>query len=135
MHTNRGGEESVVHPRQKGSQPEITKGRARRSRKRGTREEEEEMPVDVRCDSVAIRESLVIHPIVEATVHRPRRNKNAAMTKDPAVDRRSDWRKSFAGPFRSSGTVLRSRGVRPRWPISDSCRFMRYPSLIVPFET
>lgn len=47
-----------------------------RSRRRSTQEEEEEMPVDVRCDSIAIRRS---YSIVEAIVHRPRQNKDVAM--------------------------------------------------------
>ncbi|KYM94852.1 Guanine nucleotide-binding protein subunit gamma-e [Cyphomyrmex costatus] len=53
-HTNRGGEEPVVHPRQKKSQI-MKRGEEWRSRRRSTQEEEEEMPVDVRCDSIAIR--------------------------------------------------------------------------------
>jgi len=72
-----------------------------------------------------------IYPIVEAIVDRPRRNKNSRgydRSRSRSADRRSDWSKLFAGPFRSSGTVLRSRGVRLCWPIPDSCRPMRYVS-------
>lgn len=77
MHTNRGGEESVVHPRQTESQAEITKER-RRSRRRNTRKEEE----DVSCDSIAIRGS-ALSPKRSSTGSAEIRNVVAI---DPAAD-------------------------------------------------
>lgn len=77
MHTNRGGEESVVHPRQTESQAEITKER-RRSRRRNTQKEEE----DVSCDSIAIRGS-ALSSKRSSTGSAEIRN---VVTIDPAVD-------------------------------------------------
>lgn len=62
-----------------------------------------------------------IRPIVGAIVDRHCRNKSVARRSKIGLKQIR-----FAGPFRSSGTVLRSRGVRLRWSIPGLCRSARY---------
>lgn len=131
MHTNRGGEESFVHPRQTESQAEITKER-RRSRRRNTRTEEEEMPIDVSCDSIAIRGS-ALSSKRSSTGSAEIRN---VVTIDPAVDPSID--------DRTGGNRLPDRSVPPglfydraacgfaaaNSRFASSHEVYRYPSLI-----